>query len=97
MNFKEVKMCLLRGGDQADEYGVFKEYDITTATTVFYANTGFKNIEKIMGLLEEGKSLALVSDAGTPTISDPGVLLVEKIYKELPVVKVVALPGASAR
>ena len=27
MNFKEVKMCLLRGGDQADEYGVFKEYD----------------------------------------------------------------------
>lgn len=27
MNFKEVKMCLLRGGDQADEYGVFEEYD----------------------------------------------------------------------
>lgn len=27
MNFKEVKMCLLRGGDQADEYGVLEEYD----------------------------------------------------------------------
>jgi 16S rRNA (cytidine1402-2'-O)-methyltransferase len=75
---------------------LFKEYDITTKTTVFYANTGIKNIAKIMQDLEEGKSLALVSDAGTPTISDPGVLLVEKIYRELPEVKVIALPGASA-
>jgi 16S rRNA (cytidine1402-2'-O)-methyltransferase len=91
---KEVDLVLCENTSVTQR--VFKEYGITTATTVFYANTGFKNIEKIMGLLEEGKSLALVSDAGTPTISDPGVLLVEKIYKELPVVKVVALPGASA-
>jgi 16S rRNA (cytidine1402-2'-O)-methyltransferase len=47
-------------------------------------------------MLEEGRSLALVSDAGTPTISDPGVLLVDMIRKELPGVKIVALPGASA-
>lgn len=75
---------------------LFKAYDITTPTTVFYANTGVKNIEKIMKDLEDGKSLALVSDAGTPTISDPGVLLVKKVYEELKDVKVVALPGASA-
>jgi 16S rRNA (cytidine1402-2'-O)-methyltransferase len=47
-------------------------------------------------MLEDGKSLALVSDAGTPTISDPGVLLVDMVRKELPLVKIVALPGASA-
>lgn len=91
---KEVDMVLCE--DTSVTQRLFKEYDITTATTVFYANTGIKNIEKIMVMLEDGKSLALVSDAGTPTISDPGVLLVEKIYSELPDVKVIALPGASA-
>ncbi len=91
---KEVDTVLCE--DTSVTQRLFQEYDITTPTTVFYANTGIKNIEKIMSMLEEGKSLALVSDAGTPTISDPGVLLVQKIYKELPEVTVVALPGASA-
>lgn len=75
---------------------LFKEYSITTKTTVFYAQSGIKNIEKIMEALQEGKSLALVSDAGTPTISDPGVLLVDRVRNELPDVKIIALPGASA-
>ncbi|MCX6756846.1 MAG: 16S rRNA (cytidine(1402)-2'-O)-methyltransferase [Candidatus Nomurabacteria bacterium] len=75
---------------------LFKEYDITTPTSIFYAQTGIKNIEKSLALLEEGKSIALVSDAGTPTISDPGVLLVDRVRNELPDVSVVSLPGASA-
>lgn len=91
---KEVDLVLCE--DTSVTQRLFKEYDITTKTTVFYAQTGIKNIEKIMSLLEEGKSLALVSDAGTPTISDPGVLLVDKVRKELPDVNVIALPGASA-
>ena len=49
-----------------------------------------------MSMLKAGNSLALVSDAGTPTISDPGVLLVDMVRKELPLVKIIALPGASA-
>ena len=49
-----------------------------------------------MTLLSEGKSLALISDAGTPTISDPGVLLVNRVRNELKEVVVVSLPGASA-
>ncbi|MBP9782780.1 MAG: 16S rRNA (cytidine(1402)-2'-O)-methyltransferase [Candidatus Pacebacteria bacterium] len=75
---------------------LFKEYEIDTKTSVFYAQTGIKNIEKIMNLLEEGGKVALVSDAGTPTISDPGVLLVDKVRSELPDVEVIGLPGASA-
>ena len=75
---------------------LFQEYEISTKTTVFYAQTGIKNIEKILTLLSEGKTLALVSDAGTPTISDPGVLLVDRVRNELKEVKVIALPGASA-
>ena len=63
---KEVDMVLCE--DTSVTQRLFKEYDITTKTTVFFAQTGVKNIEKIMGMLEEGKSLALVSDAGTPKI-----------------------------
>ena len=75
---------------------LFKEYDIKTKTSLFYANSSIKDLDRALNLLEEGKSLALVTDAGTPTISDPGVLLVQKIYELLPEVKVIALPGASA-
>ena len=75
---------------------LFKEYDITTKTSVFYAQTGLKNIERVMKMLEEGNQIALVSDAGTPTISDPGVLLVDRVRAELPDVNIIALPGATA-
>ena len=91
---KEVDLVLCE--DTSVTQRLFKEYEISTKTSLFFAQTGIKNIEKIMSLLEEGKSLALVSDAGTPTISDPGVLLVDRVRKELPNVSIIALPGASA-
>jgi 16S rRNA (cytidine1402-2'-O)-methyltransferase len=91
---KEVDLVLCE--DTSVTQRLFKEYDIETKTSVFYAQTGIKNIEKALTLLEEGKSIALVSDAGTPTISDPGVLLVDRVRNELPGVTVIALPGASA-
>lgn len=75
---------------------LLEKYEIENKTSVFYANTGIKNIENILTLLSEGKKLALISDAGTPTISDPGVLLVDRVRKELQEVSIVALPGASA-
>jgi len=40
--------------------------------------------------------LALVSDAGTPTISDPGAKLIEYLVKELPVLNIIPIPGPSA-
>lgn len=54
------------------------------------------NAEKIIGWLEEGKSVALVSDAGTPGISDPGTMLVQKVREALPEVKIESVPGPSA-
>lgn len=51
---------------------------------------------KIIGWLGEGKNVAMVSDAGTPGISDPGSLLVQKVREALPEVKIESVPGASA-
>ena len=91
---KEVDLVLCE--DTSVTQRLFKEYEITTKTSVFFAQTGLKNIERVLEQLQNGGQIALVSDAGTPTISDPGVLLVDRIRTELPDVTVVALPGASA-
>lgn len=50
--------------------------------------------EKIINLLEEGKNVALVSDAGTPGISDPGSVLISSLIERG--IKITSLPGACA-
>src|SRR3989338_2998849 len=56
-----------------------------------------RETNKIFELLEEGKNLALVSDAGTPGISDPGAMLVSKIKTNLRHgVDVIPIPGPTA-
>lgn len=72
------------------------KYEIKTATHSYNAHASNDKHNKIIELLKEGNSVALVSDAGTPGISDPGSLLVSLIKKELPECKIVAIPGASA-
>ena len=56
--------------------------------------TKMHQITNIINLLKEGKDIALVTDAGTPCISDPGYELVDTAHKEG--IKVVPIPGASA-
>ena len=56
--------------------------------------TKMHQIANIINLLKEGKDIALVTDAGTPCISDPGYELVDAAHKEG--IKVVPIPGASA-
>lgn len=50
--------------------------------------------EKVIALLEQGQSVALVSDAGTPAVSDPGALLVEAV--RVAAYRVIPIPGANA-
>ena len=60
----------------------------------FYTQNQLKRIPQIISILESGKSIALVSDCGTPAISDPGYYLIkEAIDKNI---AVVPLPGACA-
>jgi len=53
-----------------------------------------RQIKKIISLLKEGKKMALVSNAGTPAISDPGQRLIEEVHKEN--LEITSVPGACA-
>ena len=82
---------------------LLNKYNIKT-TTFSYPSDNLKpgvnkanpKIEYILKQIEEGKTLALVSDAGTPTISDPGSVLVAKIKETYPDIEIIAIPGPSA-
>ncbi|MEY2641098.1 MAG: uroporphyrin-III C/tetrapyrrole (Corrin/Porphyrin) methyltransferase, rRNA [Candidatus Parcubacteria bacterium] len=75
---------------------LLSHYGISTPTMSYHANSKLAKLDRILSFLEEGNDVALVSDAGTPAISDPGVELVAAIRKQLPDVRVVTVPGASA-
>ena len=75
---------------------LLNKYSISKPTMSYHSQSKLSKIDYIISLLKEGKNLALVSDAGTPTISDPGSLLVSHILKEAPEVKIITIPGPSA-
>lgn len=81
---------------------LLKKYEIETKMISYNSHSKEHVKENIFLLLKEGKSLALISDAGTPTISDPGMKIVEQIYEEFSEeikkgdLKIEPIPGASA-
>ncbi len=92
---KEVDMILCE--DTRVTRKLLGSYDIKTPTMSYHAHSKLSQVEKIFGLFRKGKNLALVSDAGTPTISDPGILLVQQTREEFgDDVAIVAIPGPSA-
>lgn len=69
-------------------------YEVRTRTTSFHARSGPTRITELLAHLRAGEDLALVTDAGTPGISDPGEDLAARWASEGG--QVVAIPGASA-
>ena len=68
--------------------------DIHTPLTGFHAHSGSARLERILRRLAEGKSVALVTDAGTPGIADPGQpLIAAAVAQGIPVIPV---PGPTA-
>lgn len=73
---------------------LLKHYGISAKTTAFHKFNEHKMLPIAMDRLRSGQTAALVSDAGTPGISDPGFLIVRRCRQEG--IEVECLPGASA-
>ncbi|MFA6177460.1 MAG: 16S rRNA (cytidine(1402)-2'-O)-methyltransferase [Candidatus Paceibacterota bacterium] len=92
---KSVDLILCEDTRQTKK--LLDKYDISKPTMSYHAQSKLAKTDKIFELLEEGKDLALVSDAGTPGISDPGALLVSQIREHfVDKVEVIPIPGATA-
>lgn len=75
---------------------LLNHYSLTTPTVSFHAHSGVAKVEKILDYLRQGKHVALVTDAGTPGVSDPGSVLVSAAREQVEGVRIEAIPGASA-
>lgn len=73
---------------------LLKHYEISKPVAAFHQHNEHKALARVIDRLQSGETLALVSDAGTPGISDPGFLLVRECLKND--IKVETLPGATA-
>lgn len=75
---------------------LFDKYNIKTQMLSYHAQSGETKVDLILEKIKEGKNVALVTDAGTPGISDPGSLLVSMVRENFPETEIVAIPGPSA-
>ena len=89
---KEVD--LIAAEDTRHSRKLLSRYEVSTPLVSYHDHNKEKRAPELLKRLKEGTSIALVTDAGTPSISDPGYYLVRKaIEQSLPVVPI---PGASA-
>jgi 16S rRNA (cytidine1402-2'-O)-methyltransferase len=89
---KEVDLILAE--DTRTSAPMLKHFGIDKKVFAHHQHNEHKAVAEIVRFLKEGQQIALISDAGTPAISDPGFLLVREVLKEnLPVE---CLPGATA-
>jgi len=72
---------------------LLERYGIKTSLESYHQHSKISKINKIVELLKAGKNLALVSDSGTPGISDPGNKLISEIKN---IAEIIPIPGPSA-
>jgi len=73
---------------------LLSKYEINTKLISNHKFNEKKNLSKIIGILKKGSVVSMISDAGTPNISDPGNLLVKECIKNE--IEIIPLPGPSA-
>jgi len=73
---------------------LLSHYEIHTNLISNYKFNEKKNLDKVVDIINEGKIISLISDAGTPAISDPGRLLINRCVEEN--IAIVPIPGPSA-
>lgn len=72
---------------------LLNHYDIKTRVESYHQHSKLKKVNYIIDLLKQGKNLALVSDSGTPGISDPGNKLIEELKD---ITEIIPIPGPNA-
>ena len=90
--FKDVDLIIAE--DTRTSSNLLNHYQITKPLSPYHQHNEHKVLQHLVNQLLEGKKIALVTDAGTPGISDPAFLLVRECIKIG--VKVECLPGATA-
>jgi len=76
---------------------MLNHFNIKQKLISYHQHSRVTKVDQIINLLKEGKNLALVSDAGTPAVSDPGGILVAEVHKQLgDQVEIIPIPGVSA-
>ena len=69
-------------------------FDIKKKLISYHKFNEVKNLSKIINLLKENKIISMISDAGTPCISDPGAILINECFKQN--INIIPLPGPSS-
>jgi len=91
---KEVDLILAE--DTRITKKLLDRYQIEKPILSYHQHSQLTKVNYILELLKKGRNLALVSDAGTPGISDPGNKLINEIVEKVEMVEIVPIPGASA-
>lgn len=92
---KTLQECdLILAEDTRTSGHLLKHYEVKTPMRSFHAFNEHKVVDGYLEAIEAGQDIALISDAGTPGISDPGFLLIRACVEAK--VKVSCLPGANA-
>ena len=91
---KEVDLILAE--DTRVTQKLLRQYEIKKPVLRYDEHVAERTHARVVSELEKGKSIALVSDAGTPGISDPGVRLAAYVQEHAPEVSIVPIPGPSA-
>mgnify|MGYP001104703819 CR=1 FL=1 len=98
MTFRAIRILkeadLVLAEDTRTSGILLKHFEIKNAMQSYHKFNEHKTVEGIINRLKAGETIALVSDAGTPGISDPGFLVVRECVKND--IKVQCLPGATA-
>lgn len=89
---KEVD--LIAAEDTRNSQKLLNHFDIHTPMTSYHEYNKYDKAEYLVSLMLDGKNIACITDAGTPGISDPGEVLVQKCYEAG--IKVTSLPGPAA-
>ncbi len=85
---------MIAAEDTRNSIKLLNHFNISTSMTSYHEYNKIEKADSLVGQLKQGKNIALITDAGTPAISDPGEVLVQKCIQEG--ITVTSLPGAAA-